>query len=87
MRFLKLPFIYWLLLNCIPFIGFELHSGNIKPGVFFYLGALTIITSGIWLFFCLYFFIKHNTSPNPHQTTSVATILPPRSTLDITDID
>ncbi len=55
MRFLKLPFIYWLLLNCIPFIGFELHSGNIKPGVFFYLGALTIITSGIWLFFCLYF--------------------------------
>ncbi|HEI8890014.1 TPA: isoprenylcysteine carboxylmethyltransferase family protein [Proteus mirabilis] len=68
MRFLKLPFIYWLLLNCIPFIGFELHSGNIKPGVFFYLGALTIITSGIWLFFCLYFFIKHNTSPNPHQT-------------------
>ncbi len=35
MRFLKLPFIYWLLLNCIPFIGFELHSGNIKPGVFF----------------------------------------------------
>lgn len=47
MRFLKLPFIYWLLLNCIPFIGFELHSGNIKPGVFFYLGALTIITSGI----------------------------------------
>ncbi|EEG82929.1 hypothetical protein PROPEN_03692 [Proteus penneri ATCC 35198] len=64
MNFLRLPFIYWLLLNLIPFIGFELHSGSLKRGFFFYLGLLTITTSGIWLFFFPfhYFLIKKKVS-------------------------
>lgn len=37
-------------------------------GFFFYLGLLTITTSGIWLFYCLSFFIKQKTSPNPNHT-------------------
>ncbi|QIG05942.1 isoprenylcysteine carboxylmethyltransferase family protein [Proteus sp. ZN5] len=68
MNFLRLPFVYWLLLNLIPFISFELHSGSLKMGFFFYLGLLTITTSGIWLFYCLSFFIKQKTSPNPNHT-------------------
>lgn len=68
MKFLRLPLIYWLLINLIPFIGFELHSSTIHTGFFFYLGLLTIITSSIWLFYCLFFFIKCKTSPNPNHT-------------------
>ena len=37
-------------------------------GFFFYLGLLTITTSGIWLFYCISFFIKQKTSPNPNHT-------------------
>ncbi|OAT37953.1 methyltransferase family protein [Proteus myxofaciens] len=67
MKLLRLPLIYWLLINLIPFIGFELHSSPIHTGFFFYLGLFTVITSGIWLFYCLFFFIKLKTSPNPNH--------------------
>lgn len=67
MKLLRLPLIYWLLINLIPFIGFELHSSLIHTGFFFYLGLFTIITSGIWVFYCLFFFIKYKTSPNPNH--------------------